>query len=54
VVADVGEDVLVELPRLAITGSGIMLALELKTTEAVKNRVGLEYRIQGLTCDFRC
>jgi hypothetical protein len=30
-----GEDVLAELPRLAVTGPGTTLALELKTTEAV-------------------
>ena len=32
-----GEDVLVELPRLAATGPGMTLARELKTTEAVGN-----------------
>lgn len=33
-----GEDVLVELPRLAATGRGKTLALELKTTEAVSDK----------------
>lgn len=37
-----GEDVRVDLRRLAATGSGTTLALELKTTEAVKNRHELE------------
>jgi hypothetical protein len=37
-----GEDVLLELPRLAATGPGKTIALELKTTEATQNRHVLE------------